>query len=139
MGLIAVLGPQCRAGMVIFGAGRARLRRGEALRFVVSCRGESAGPLSEALRRSDGEAGHKGIKTARGRAVDIKGWPWASVFIGQVGVKAYHVITQPLVNFFDAALQGVSSLRTKTRAAFSTSPNPPVFVGIIPISCGGTR
>lgn len=34
--LIVVLAPQCLAGMVIFwGAGRARLRRGEALRLIV--------------------------------------------------------------------------------------------------------
>lgn len=35
LGLIAVLAPQCWAGMVIFGAGRARLRRGDALRLIV--------------------------------------------------------------------------------------------------------
>ena len=34
---------------------------------------------------------------------------------------------------------GASSLRTNTLAAFSTSPNPPTLLGIIPIICGGTR
>ncbi|EMF0936116.1 MULTISPECIES: hypothetical protein [Enterobacter cloacae complex] len=36
--LIVVLAPQCLAGMaILWGAGRERLRRGETLRFVVSC------------------------------------------------------------------------------------------------------
>lgn len=34
--------------------------------------------------------------------------------------------------------RGVNSFRTKTRLAFSTSPNPPTLLGIIPIICGGT-
>lgn len=34
---------------------------------------------------------------------------------------------------------GISSLRTKTRLAFSTSPKPPVLLGMMPIICGGTR
>lgn len=83
MVLIVVLAPQCLAGMVIlWGAGRARLRRGETLRFVVMPDGESAGPLSEALRRSDGAAGHKGIKKPPGEGRLISK-------VGQVGVSLH--------------------------------------------------
>lgn len=48
--------------------------------------------------------------------------------------------TKPVINLLDALLEGGSSLRTKTFAAFSTSPVDPTFSGLPPLAdkgCGG--
>src|SRR5579885_2674989 len=37
------------------------------------------------------------------------------------------------------AWMGAISFSMNTCLAFSTSPNPPAFVGIMPSNCGGTR
>ena len=46
--------------------------------------------------------------------------------------------TQLLISF-KRSCNGIISLIKNTRVAFSTSPKPPVLLGTIPISCGGTR
>jgi len=48
----------------------------------------------------------------------------ASVFIGQVGVKAYHFITQPLVNFCDAALQWCQLVANENARCFFNITEP---------------
>lgn len=46
--------------------------------------------------------------------------------------------SQPLI-LLRRCWKGDSSLMANTRAAFSTSPKPPLLLGKVPISCGGIR